>query len=156
MSGIFFDSTGGSLMNRARPFWPGHGDRHPIAADRVARQKLLQRVADQFGGLGAGLAENLGILDVVEGVGDDSLAGSSPSRQRNALSEHCQCQFPRRRRFWPWRGPLSVPSIGRSPRTFCDRRQLAPSPIVANHDGECKKRKRTVRSLASLLISNLS
>ena len=54
----------------------GHADRHPIAADRVARQKLLQRVADQFGGIGAGLAEDLRIGDEVEGVGDESLSAA--------------------------------------------------------------------------------
>ena len=71
MSGIFFDSTGGSLMNRARPLWPETRDRHPVAADRVAREELLQRLAHQLGRIGVGLAENLGVFDVVEGVGRD-------------------------------------------------------------------------------------
>ena len=37
----------------------------------VARQELLERLAGQLIGVGVGLAEDLGMLDVVEGGGDD-------------------------------------------------------------------------------------
>ena len=66
---------------------PRHGDRHPVAQHRVPREELLQGIADQLGRVGAGLAEDLGVLDVVEGLGDD-LVGSSWARHRRAFSAH--------------------------------------------------------------------
>ncbi len=49
---------------------PRHADGHDVAAQIVARQERLQGVADQFVRLGIGLAEDLGILDVIEMRGD--------------------------------------------------------------------------------------
>ncbi len=69
MSAIFFSSTGGSLTKRARPLWPGHADGDHVALDAVAREELLQRLAGQLIGVGVGLAEDLRVLDVIEGGG---------------------------------------------------------------------------------------
>ena len=64
-------STGGSLTKRARPLWPGTLMATQVALDLVARQELLERLAGQLVGVGVGLAEDLGMLDVVERGGDD-------------------------------------------------------------------------------------
>src|SRR5262249_23706484 len=50
---------------------PRHADADDVAAQGVVGQELLQRLADELVGVGVGLAEDLGILDVVEGGGDD-------------------------------------------------------------------------------------
>ena len=71
MSGIFFSSTGGSLTKRARPLWPGTL-MATVSPRRVLRDRnLCQRLAGQLVGVGVGLAEDLGMLDVVEGGGGD-------------------------------------------------------------------------------------
>ncbi len=49
----------------------GHADGDLVAAEVVARQELFQRLAGQLVGVGVGLAEDLGMLDVVEGGGGD-------------------------------------------------------------------------------------
>ena len=49
-------------------------NRYPITLHRIARKKLLERIADQLGGIGARLTENFRILDVVECVRDDFIA----------------------------------------------------------------------------------
>ena len=72
MSGIFFASTGGSLMNRARPLWPGHRDRHPVARAPLLRERnCFSASAISSAGSASGWREDLGILDVVEGLDDD-------------------------------------------------------------------------------------
>ena len=73
MSGIFFASTGGSLMNRARPLWPATEMATVSPTDVVPREERLERLADQLRRLGLGLGENLGVLDVVERLDDEPL-----------------------------------------------------------------------------------
>ena len=88
MSAIFFSSTGGSLTKRARPLWPGTLMATDVAAKVVARQELVQRLAGQLVGVGVGLAEDLGMLDVVEGGGDElSVDFLEADRLEAALAE---------------------------------------------------------------------
>ena len=90
MSGIFFDFDRRQLDEPRQARLARHRHRHPIAQHRVPRQKLLQGLADQLGRVGAGLAENLGILDVVEGLGDDLLGvfvGAASQRLQSALTD---------------------------------------------------------------------
>src|SRR5205085_1138607 len=47
----------------------GHADADDVAPDLVAREELLQRLAAELVGVGVGLAEDLGVLDEVEGGG---------------------------------------------------------------------------------------
>ena len=69
-------------------------DRHLVAADLVAREELLEGLAHQLHGVGLGLAEDLGVFDVVEGVGRRLVPRSSPGRQRSALSAHWPISIP--------------------------------------------------------------
>ncbi len=66
ISAIFFSSTGGSLTNRARPDWPAMPMATSSLLDAVAREELLERLADEGVRVGVGLGEDLGVLDVVE------------------------------------------------------------------------------------------
>ncbi len=59
------------LDEAGQPRLAGDRNGHPIAQHRVAREKLLQRLADQFGRVGAGLTEDFRVFDVVEGLGND-------------------------------------------------------------------------------------
>src|SRR5436305_1438149 len=45
---------------------PGNGDRYSLARQIVARNELLQRLADQLVTIGFRLRENLGVLDIIE------------------------------------------------------------------------------------------
>jgi len=47
----------------------GHADGDGIATQVVAGQELLERLARELVGVGIGLAEDLGVFDVVEGRG---------------------------------------------------------------------------------------
>ena len=73
MSGIFLRSTGGSLMNRARPLWPGTEIATRSPARSLRETNCCERFADQLVAIGVGLRENLGVLDVVEGLDDHSI-----------------------------------------------------------------------------------
>ena len=90
MSAIFFSSTGGSLTKRARPLWPGTlmATMSPLRC--VARQELLERLARQLVGVGVGLAEDLGVLDVVEGGGGrNAVDHLQPSALRRSGRGRC-------------------------------------------------------------------
>jgi hypothetical protein len=49
------------------------GHRHAVAAGFVSRKEGRQRVLHQLVAVGVGLAEQLGILDVIEGLRDERL-----------------------------------------------------------------------------------
>ncbi len=69
----------------------GHRDRHPVALQLVARQKLPQRVAHQLDRVGLGLAENFRVFDEVERVGRDParvvLVRHAPQGLERALTD---------------------------------------------------------------------
>ena len=69
---LFFD--GRELDEAGQAALPGHAEDDGVAADGVALEKLVQRLARQLIGVGIGLAEDLGVLDVVEVGGDDLVA----------------------------------------------------------------------------------
>ena len=71
MSAIFLTSTGGGLKNLAKPLWPGTLMQTRIIERVVAFQQLLERIGNQFLGHRLGLTENLGVLDVIKGIGND-------------------------------------------------------------------------------------
>src|SRR5205085_1036578 len=60
---------GGQLDEAGQAALPGDADGDHVAPQAVARQKLLQSLARQLVGVGVGLAEDLGVLDVIEGGG---------------------------------------------------------------------------------------
>ena len=69
----------------------GDADGDQVALERVAREELLERLAGELIGVGVGLAEDLGMLDVVEGGG-----GRTPSitSRRRALRAHWPRSMP--------------------------------------------------------------
>ena len=58
---------GGQLNETRQCRLPRHADRHKVVADVVLLEKLIEGLGDQLFGNGVGLAENLGMGDVVEG-----------------------------------------------------------------------------------------
>jgi hypothetical protein len=55
-----------------------------------ARQKRLQSIAHEFDRVGARLTQNLGVFDVIEGVGDDPVfffVGPTPKRFQCTLAD---------------------------------------------------------------------
>ncbi len=64
LDGRQLDETGQTALT-------GHADGHDVAAEGVARQELVERLAGQLVGVGVGLAEDFGMLDVIEGGGDE-------------------------------------------------------------------------------------
>ena len=87
--GYFFGFHRRQLDEPRQAALPRDGYRHAIAAHAVAREELLQGVANQFGRLGAWLTEDFWIFDEVESL-DDNLVGvvSGPASQclQGALS----------------------------------------------------------------------
>ena len=61
-----FHVDGRRLKESRQTVLAGNRDRHPVAADLIASQKLCQRLADQLLGIRIGLAQNLRVFDVVE------------------------------------------------------------------------------------------
>ena len=66
---LLFD--GRQLDEAGQTALSGDGDGDDVAADLVARQELLQRLAGELIGVRVGLAEDLGMLDEIEGGGGD-------------------------------------------------------------------------------------
>ncbi len=66
MSAILLLLDGRQLDEAGQAALPGYGDDDHVAADLVARQELLERLARELVGVGIGLAEDLGMLNVVE------------------------------------------------------------------------------------------
>ena len=64
---LFFDRR--QLDEAGQAALAGDADGHDVAAEVVARQELLEGLAGQLIGVGVGLAEDLGMLDVIEGGG---------------------------------------------------------------------------------------
>ena len=50
-----------------------HGNRHLVAAHSIARKEQFERLAHQLSRVGVRLAENLGVFDVIEGIGLDQV-----------------------------------------------------------------------------------
>ena len=132
-----------------------HGNGHPVAQHRVPREELLQGVADQFGGVGTGLAEDLGIFDVVEGVGDDPLAvfvgATSQGLQRTLAdinapnSAACHICNSSVDASPTWRKDPAMFSVPDSPRpeaglSRCDSTRLPISiyPMLSWEEGDCQ------------------
>ena len=82
----------------------GDADGDLVALDRVAREELLQRLAGELVGVGVGLGEDLGVLDVVEGGGGDGLPSISSSRR--ALRAHWPMSMPQTPGLTAMRGRL--------------------------------------------------
>ena len=101
MSGIFFASTGGSLMNRAKPLWPGTEIATRSPARSLRETELLERFADQLVAIGFGLRENLRVFDVVEGLDDDPLVVLFVRTTAQRFERTGQYRCPKRRYFSP-------------------------------------------------------
>ena len=93
---LFLD--GRQLDEAGQAALAGHADGDHVALEGVARQELLQGLAGQLVGVGVGLAEDLGVLDVVEGGGRRP-APSTLSRRR-ALRAHWPRSMPQTPGCW--------------------------------------------------------
>ena len=86
-----------------------HRNGHPIAANTVPRLELRQGVADQLLRVGARLGENLGILDVVERLGDDLIRVTVQTASHRLQRRIADVNSPDRFDFGHGTDPLSVP-----------------------------------------------
>ncbi len=73
---FIFDDVGNFLrfdrrqLDKPRqPVLTGRRNRNAVAFDLVARKKLLQRLGNQLGRFGLGLAEDFGVFDIIERIG---------------------------------------------------------------------------------------